>query len=98
MGYFVESNVIIEHESLILVKERWEILTLNFRNGISIKFAFCTHFSITGVLNESKTLKHNYHFFFLKLWLNIHQLDSNKQGVCDNDSNAEMLGDFNQAF
>lgn len=36
--------------------------------------------------------------FFKKLWLNIHQLDSNKQGVCDNDSNAEMLGDFNQAF
>lgn len=36
--------------------------------------------------------------FFKKLWLNIHKLDSNKQGVCDNDSNAEMLGDFNQAF
>lgn len=36
--------------------------------------------------------------FLKKLWLNIHQLDSNKQGVCDNDSNAEMLGDFNQAF
>lgn len=36
--------------------------------------------------------------FFKKLWLNIHQLDSNKQGVCDNDSNAEMLGDFNQPF
>lgn len=66
-GYFVESNLIFGHESLFLVKERWEILTLIFRNGLSIKFAFCTHFSITGVLNESKTFKHNCHIFLKAL-------------------------------